>query len=126
MPKPPKLTAISGGKGGGSGPEDPMIERIEKLGSKVEKIDGRLSSIELTLAKIDATLSRMPKMSDYMGFQKEIGLVRADVAEMKGRFGGVEARMTMMPTTWNLLTFTIGAVLGSAGLAFTIARLMRP
>jgi hypothetical protein len=89
---------------GGSGPEDPMIER------RVARLEDDMKDIKSSLKSIESKL----------------GSIEVSVAEMKGRAGGVESRLSAMPTTWQLMTFTIGAVLGSAGLAFTFARFLKP
>jgi hypothetical protein len=103
--KPPSGT-------GGAGPEDPMIEHIEKLEGKMDKVEGKLSAIEVTLAEIKGQLSQMPKATDF-------AKLSAEVAEVKGRVAN-------LPTTWQLMTFTIGSVMAAAGLAFTIARYLKP
>jgi hypothetical protein len=97
---PATLTTSSGG----SGPEDPMIEqRVARIEDDMKDIKTSLKSIETKLSSIDVS-----------------------VAEMKGRVAGVEMRLSAMPTSWQLMTFTVGAILGSAGLAFTIARFLKP
>jgi archaellum component FlaC len=80
-------------------------------------IEQRVARLEDDMKDIKSSLS---KINDRL---QSIG---ENVAEMKGRIGGLDTRLSAMPTTWQLLTFTIGAVLGSAGLAFTIARMMTP
>ena len=89
-----------------------MIERIERLESKMDKVEGKLSSIEVALAEIKGQLSQMPKATDF-------AKLSAEVAEVKGRVAN-------LPTTWQLMTFTIGSVMAAAGLAFTIARYLKP
>jgi hypothetical protein len=99
--------------GGGDGPDNPMLEqRVASLEEKIGRMDAKLSAIELVLADIRGQLSQMPRAMDFAS-------LRAEVAEVKGRIGN-------LPTTWTLLSFAVGACLASAGLAFTIARVIHP
>lgn len=84
---------------GGSGPEDPMIERIERL-------EGKLSSIEITLAEIKATLGQLPKMSDY-------ATLKADLARIEGR-------VSTQPSWWMLLIAVIATWGAGAGIVYAL------
>ena len=110
--------------GGGDGPKDPMLEqRVASLEEKIGRIDVKLSSMELILADIRGQLSQIPKAMDFIALRTDVAkdfvALKADVAELKGRVAN-------LPTTWTLLSFGIGVSLASAGLAFTIARVIHP
>ena len=89
-----------------------LEQRISNLEKSVVQMDAKLSAIELVLAEIKGQLSQFPKAMDFAA-------LKADVAEIKGRIGN-------LPTTWTLMSFAVGACIASAGLAFTIARLIKP
>jgi hypothetical protein len=90
-----------------------MVEqRVAWLETKVGDVDRRLSSIELLLADIKGQLTQMPKAGD-------IAVIRVDVARLDGK-------VSNLPTTWTLIAFAVGACLASAGLAFAIARFIKP
>ena len=101
-----------------------MLERrVASLEEKMGRIDAKLSGIELILAEIRGQLSQMPKAMDFVAIRNDVArdfvALGADVAELKGRVAN-------LPTTWTLLSFSIGVSLASAGLAFTIARFVHP
>lgn len=106
--------------GGGGGPEDPMLEqRVAALEEKVGRIDATLQRLEPKISEMVGELRQIPKVADYMTLRTDVAAVRERVAEMQGRLAN-------MPTTWGLIAFVIGSCLASAGLAFTIARLLAP
>lgn len=88
-----------------------LEQRVERLEGDMKDVKATLKSIEEAVIEIRAELKHLPKITDY-------AVLRAEVGEIKGRLG-------QLPTTWQLLTFTIGAVLAASGLAFTIARFLR-
>jgi hypothetical protein len=111
-----KFVVFEGGKSsgtGGSGPEDPMIERIEKLEGKMDKVEGKLSSIELTLVEIKATLAQMPKMSDYASLKGDFGTLKADVARIEGR-------LSNLPTWWMLMLALLATWGAGAGIVYAL------
>ncbi len=85
----------------------------------MERVESKLSAIEVLLAEIKGQLSQAPKGSDFIS-------VRADIAEIKGRLSGIDARFSSLPTTWTLLgiVFTTWA-LGSGILIFALNVLKR-
>ena len=93
------------GRGGG-GPEDPMLERVERLEKQIERVEGRLSSIELILAEIKGQLSQMPKAID-------LATIRSDIGELRGRINS-------LPTWWML----VGAMIATWGAGAALARLL--
>jgi hypothetical protein len=99
---------IRGGSAGGSGPEDPMIERIEKLEGKMDKVEGKLSSIEVSLAEIKGQLSQMPKASDLVRLSEAVGKI--------------DGRISQLPTKSNVFVYVVGAVISITLLIFGIAR----
>lgn len=97
-----------------------MIEqRVAALEADMKEVRASLKAIELAVAEI----KHLPKVSDFLSMQKELGDIKGKLGAVEGRIQGLEGRFSQLPTTWSLLTFTIGSVLASAGLAFTIARL---
>jgi hypothetical protein len=109
--RPPQFT-------GGGGPEDPMLgQRVERLEQKADRIEAILIRLEPRISEITSELRQITK---------EFGLVRTEIARVDGRLTGVEGRLGMLPTSWTLISFAIGSCLASAGLAFTIARLIKP
>lgn len=84
-----------------------LEDRVRRLEDDMKEVKASLKTIELAVAEI----KHLPKMSDY-------ATIKADVAEIKGK-------LSNLPTTWTLISFAIGSVLASAGLAFAIARLIR-
>ena len=81
--------------GGGSGPEDPMLERrVDILEADMKDVKSSLSRIEVTLASIQATIAQMPKASDFTRLSNE-------VAEIKGK-------VSNLPTIWTILGVEIG------------------
>jgi hypothetical protein len=147
MPKPPKpnLTAIAGGKGGGSGPEDPtMDQRVASLEADMKDVKASLKIIEAAVLEI----KHLPRMSDYASLQKDFGALRADVqkdfgalrADVQKDFGAlradaqkdfgalradvarIEGRVSNMPTWWMLVTALIATWSVGAGIVFTLVR----
>jgi hypothetical protein len=93
------------GKDGG-GPEDPMLERVERLEKQMDRVEGKLSSIELMLAEIKGQLSQMPKAAD-------LAAIRSEVGELKGRINA-------LPTWWML----VGAMIATWGAGAAIVRFL--
>jgi hypothetical protein len=109
LPFPPG----SSGSAGGSGPEDPMLERrVDLLEEKFARMDAKLSGIELALAEIKGQLAQLPKATDYAA-------LRADIGDIKGRLGH-------LPTVWTILTITFTTwAIGSGILIFALNILKR-
>ncbi|HKI14701.1 MAG TPA: hypothetical protein VKA12_06760 [Roseiarcus sp.] len=87
-------------KGGGDGPEDPMLEqRVARLEQILERLEPKITEILLTGAK-----------------QSDLHKVQTDLAEVKGRISG-------MPTTWTLFAGLVTATITtwSAGAAIVFA-----
>jgi hypothetical protein len=79
---------------GGSGPEDPMLERrVDRLEDDVREIKNDLSDIKQILARLE------------------------------GRFDALDAKIDARPTIWALTVALVSAVLASGGLALAIARI---
>jgi hypothetical protein len=95
--------------GGGGGPDDPMIER------RIARLEELCAQIDEKLARIDANLGHLPTAMDYAA-------LRSDVAEMKGRFGGLEMRLSAMPTTVQLVTWLITTWSAGAAIVFALLR----
>jgi hypothetical protein len=81
MPKQPKpnLTAIAGGKGDGSGPEDPMLEqRVSAVEGDLRDIKSTLKAIEARMASMDVSLAEMRgKLSQAPSWVQLVGLTLA-------------------------------------------------
>jgi hypothetical protein len=77
MPKPPKpnLTAIAGGRGDGSGPEDPMLDQrvsavegdLRDIKSTLKAIEARMASIDISVAEMRGKLSQAPSWVQLVG-----------------------------------------------------------
>jgi hypothetical protein len=94
----------------GSGPEDPMLERrVEKLEEKIDRIETILVRLEPMIIELKSTTAKQP----------ELNTVRVEIAEIKGR-------ITNLPSTWTLISFSISSCLASAGFAFAVARFFKP
>jgi hypothetical protein len=87
-------------------------ERIEKLEERSARFDGIMIQLAPKINEMVGALGQMPKASDY-------GTMRADIAEIKGKISN-------LPTTWTLLAFALSSAIAAAGLAFAIARLIKP
>jgi|LauGreDrversion2_3_1035106.scaffolds.fasta_scaffold86311_2 hypothetical protein len=68
---------------GGSGPEDPMLEkRVETLEADTKEMKASLSRMEVTLARIDGTLSQMPKAMDFASLRAEVSDIKSNVSRL--------------------------------------------
>jgi hypothetical protein len=90
-------------KGGGDGPEDPMLEqRVARLEQILEKLEPKITEILLTGAK-----------------QSDLHKVQTDLAEVKSRISG-------MPTSWTLfaglVTATITTWSADAAIVFALVK----
>jgi hypothetical protein len=96
-------------RSGGSGPEDPMLERVVKLEEKVDRIDEALKRLEPAIR--DIAMSNKDIKESIYKFSLE-------QAEMKGK-------MSSFPTTWTILgiVFTTWAI--GSGIVFAIAKFAR-
>jgi hypothetical protein len=87
---------------GGDGPEGPMMDqRVIKVESAVADIKASLRSIEDTLLEIKTELKLLPKA---------------------GEIGEIKGRLSLMPTTWQLVGLLLTT--WAAGMCIAIA-LMR-
>lgn len=88
--------------GGGSGPEDPMLEQ------RVTRLEDDMKEIRSALARIEAELKHMPKAMDYAA-------LRSEVAEIKGR-------LTNLPTTLQMIVMLITVWSVGSGIIFAVLR----
>ncbi|WBJ99278.1 hypothetical protein [Methylocystis parvus] len=89
-----KFDLIPGGKSDGGGAEDPMLEqRVVRLEEKVDRIEAILMRLEPKITEIALTGAK----------QHDLHKTNADLAELKGKVAGVEARFSSLPTTWTML-----------------------
>lgn len=74
-----KFKTIEGGRGKGSGPEDPMIEqRVTRLEEDMKDIKSSLKTIEAKLGSIDLSVAEMKgKLSQAPNWIQLIGLTLA-------------------------------------------------
>lgn len=88
-----------------------LEQRVGDLEEKVDRIEAILTRLEPKITEIALTCAK----------QQDLQKTVADLAELKGRFGGVEARFASLPTTWTMLgiVFTTWA-LGSGILIFAM------
>ena len=104
-----------GGKstdGGGSGPEDPILEkRVDAIEVDLKNVKEILQRLEVGFARIESTLAQLPKATDYAS-------LKADVAEIKGK-------VSNSPTTWTLLGIVFSTWAIGSGIVFAIARMAK-
>lgn len=103
-----------------------MEQRVGRLENDMKDVKASLTRLEMTTTEIKAILSQMPRMSDYAALTRDFGALKSDVTRVEGKISGFESRLSAMPTSWQMITFTVGSILASAGLAFAIARFLRP
>jgi len=81
-----------------------LEQRVARLEQIMERLEPKITEILLTGAK-----------------QEDLRKIQLELAEVKGRFSGLEARIGALPSTWTLLgiVFTTWA-LGSGILIFAL------
>jgi hypothetical protein len=97
-------------QGDGGGPDNPALEqRVVNLQEAVARIEAKITEMLVSGAK-----------------QADVLKVQLEIAELKGRFSGLEARLGALPSTATLLAivFTTWA-LGSGILIFALNVLRR-
>jgi hypothetical protein len=97
-------------QGDGGGPDNPALEqRVVNLEEAVARIEAKITEMLVSGAK-----------------QADVLKVQLEIAELKGRFSGLEARLGALPSTTTLLAivFTTWA-LGSGILIFALNVLRR-
>jgi hypothetical protein len=100
-------------KGGGSGPEDSMLEqRVARLEDKVDRIEAAIIRIEPRISEIAGELKNLPKSND-------IASLRADIAEVRGR-------LSMLPTWWMLIVALIATWSAGSGIVFALIKASHP
>lgn len=108
--------ASPGGVGsGGGGPHDPIMDaRVARLEEDFKEFRHELRSVrsELSSLRVDMSKEFASVRKDLSG---EVGILRVDVAELKGM-----ARN--LPSTWVMLTAMFGFAIAVSGLVFAIAR----
>ena len=91
--------------GGGSGPEDPMLERrVETLEADMKEVKASLSRLETGFARMEEKLSHVATVSD-------IAAVRESVARLDGK-------LTLIPTTWQIISILAALLFGVASLVY--------
>ena len=102
--------------GGGSGPEDPMIEkRVEALEARSERMEQSLQRLELSFARVEARLGSLATKEDVAALSGKFG---SDIAEIKGKISN-------SPTTWTLLGIVFSTWAIGSGIVFAIARMAK-
>jgi len=102
--------------------KDPRIKLAAYLGEPVDSLDSPLDGggdgphppdMEALIKRVD-------------GIEADIRDMKRDVGSIKERLAGIEGRLSNMPTTFQVLTWFLGANLGLCALVFAIARVMAP
>ena len=95
--------------GGGGGPDDPVLEE-------------RVARLELILARLE------PKITELLlvgAKQADLQNIRADLAELKGRFSGLEARIAALPSVWMILTIILTTWAIGSGILISAITILR-
>ncbi len=88
-----------GNDGGGSGPEDPMLEqRVARLETILERLEPKITEILVTGAK-----------------QGDLQALRVELAELRGK-------VSMLPTWWMLLVALLANWIAGGGIVFTLGK----
>ena len=127
LPFPQKKFTSEGG--GGSGPEDPMLDqRVARLEATLERIEPKITELLLVgakqtdlhkvqldiadtkgrFARLEGILSQMPKQSD-------LAVLRSEIGEIRGRISN-------MPTWWMLIVAIITTWSAGAAIVFALIR----
>jgi hypothetical protein len=110
--RPPQFGDTNGGGGDGTMQE----QRVAALEADMKEVKASLKAIELAVAEI----KHLPKMSDFLALQKDIGDVRGKLGAVEGRIQGLERRFAQIPNTQQLIgiLFSVAAVLFAASRVF--------
>lgn len=89
-------------------------------------LEQRVAVLEANVSKIKSILENLePKITEIMitgAKQVDLHKIQLDVAEMKGRLGGVEARLASIPTTPQLVLWLLTTWGAGAAMVFAIVR----
>jgi hypothetical protein len=98
-------------KSGGSGPEDPMLDkRVEKLEADMKDAKASLARLEVSVGKIEGAVSQMPKGSDYATLRSDIGKIEGALSKLPTT---VQLFLGMI-TTWAAGAAIVWAILKAA------------
>ena len=115
------MTKINTASSGGSGPEDPMLEkRVETLENDVKEVKASLSRLEIGFARIEEKLSHIATTADLTRVE---GRLEAKLSQVEGQLESkiafVEGKISQLPTTWQIIAILSGLLVGIAGLVYT-------
>jgi hypothetical protein len=97
--------------GGGSGPEDPMLE------GPVAALEARLGQIEAKVDRIDGALQRLePAIRD----------IGSKFAELNAKVAGVEGHLRAMPTFIQLAVALISPWAARTAIVFALLKVSHP
>lgn len=89
-------------------------------------LEQRVVVLEAYVSKIKSILERLePKITEIQitgAKQVDLHKTQLDLAEMKGRLGGVEARLASIPTTPQLVLWLLTTWGAGAAIVFAIVR----
>jgi len=98
-------------KGGGSGPEDPMLE------GRVTALETRLGQIEAKVDRVDAALQRLePAIRD----------IGSKLSDLNVRVAGVEGHLRATPTFIQLLVALITTWAAGTAIVFALVKAIHP
>jgi hypothetical protein len=89
-------------------------------------LEQRVAALEAGVEKIKVIIERLePKITEILltgAKAADLHKVQLDVAEMKGRLAGVEARLASVPTTTQLVLWLLTTWGAGAAIVFTIMK----
>jgi hypothetical protein len=118
--------------GGGSGPEDPMLERIEKLETKTDRIEAILLRLEPKITELFLTCA---KQSDLTALKVEVGEIKAEIkyipkandySSLRADISKIEGRTSMLPTWWMLLIAMLATWGAGASIVWALLKAAKP
>ncbi len=89
-------------------------------------LEKRVEALEADVSKIKTILERLePKITEILltgAKQADLHKTQVDVAELKGRMSAVEARLSAVPTTIQLVLWLLTTWGAGAAIVFAIVR----
>jgi septal ring factor EnvC (AmiA/AmiB activator) len=99
------------GKGGGSGPEDPMLEgRVAALETRLDQIEGKVDRIDAALQRLEPAI-------------RDIG---SKISDLNARVAGVEGHLRAMPTFIQLVVALISTWAAGTAIVFALLKAVHP
>jgi hypothetical protein len=90
---------------GGSGPEDPMLER------RVDTLEADMKEVKASLLRLETGFARMEERLSHVATVSDIAAVRESVSRLDGK-------LTLIPTTWQIIAILAALLFGVASLVY--------